>query len=414
MLLALLNLALAAPPNVLLVVVDALRADRVLGAEAEKNTPNLQRLMRRSVVFPHAVSSAAWTVPAMASLFTSLDPQVHRTLRYNSNDRLPDDSLAPQLPTLAETFATGGYETAALLKAVVLAKNRGFAQGFSSWRVVEGDMADRQSASQLTDAALEWVTTEHDRERPFFLYLHYMDPHSNYLAPEPWYSEARGDYKGPVTGVYNQIHGSYLEKGVIPTRADLGQLRRYYDAEVRYWDSEFGRLIKDLAVMGVDANTIVVVTADHGEALYDHGNFFESSVYQENIGVPLVVKVPGVAAAQRNELVQLLDIAPTLADLVGLPAAAAWQGRSLVPAFRGESTEPRAAYAEYGNIRTVIAPDGLKLIEGDGAAKIFQIFEDPGELRDRMGGGWKELQRLRALLAERVAGWEPQRRGLGL
>ena len=414
MLLALLSAALAAPPNVLLVVVDALRADRVFGPDAENTTPNLQRFARRSVVFPHTISSGAWTVPAMASLFTSLDPQVHRTLRYNPQERLPDDSLPGQLPTLAETFFGGGYQTSALLKAVVLAKNRGFAQGFSSWRVVEGDMADRQSAGQLTDAALEWITTMRYPERPFFLYLHYMDPHSNYLAPEPWYSEAKGSYTGPVTGVYNQIHDSYLEKGVIPTRRDLGQIGRYYDAEVRYWDSEFGRLIKDLALMGVDSNTIVVVTADHGEALYEHGGFFESGVYQENIAVPLLVKVPGVAPAQRSELVQLLDVAPTLAELVGLPAPAAWQGRSLGPALRGETWEPRSAYAEYGGIRTLIAPDGMKLIEGDGAAKLFQIFDDPGELRDRVGGGWKELQRLRALLAERVAGWVPQRQALGL
>ncbi len=414
MLLTLLSTALAAPPNVLLVVVDALRADRVLGPDAEKLTPNLQRFARRSVVFSHAISSAAWTVPSMASLFTSLDPQVHRALRYNPQERLPDDSLLPVFPTLAESLGGAGYETAALLKAVVLAKNRGFAQGFSSWRVVEGDMADRHSATQLTDAALEWVTTIRNPERPFFLYLHYMDPHSNYLAPEPWYSEARGDYNGPVTGVYNQIQDTYKERGVIPTRRDLSQIVRYYDAEVRYWDSEFGRLIKDLALMGVDSNTIVVVTADHGEALYEHGSFFESNVYQENIAVPLLVKVPGVAAAQRSELVQVLDVAPTLAELTGLPTPAAWQGRSLAPALRGDSIEPRSAYAEYGGIRTLIAPDGMKLIEGDGAAKLFQIFDDPGELRDRVGGGWKELQRLRAQLAERVAGWAAQRQALGL
>ncbi|HND29841.1 MAG TPA: sulfatase-like hydrolase/transferase, partial [Myxococcota bacterium] len=115
MLLALLSAALAAPPNVLLVVVDALRADRVFGPDAENTTPNLQRFARRSVVFPHTISSGAWTVPAMASLFTSLDPQVHRTLRYNPQERLPDDSLPGQLPTLAETFFGGGYQTSALL-----------------------------------------------------------------------------------------------------------------------------------------------------------------------------------------------------------------------------------------------------------------------------------------------------------
>ena len=143
------------------------------------------------------------------------------------------------------------------------------AQGFGDWRVVEGDMADHASAAQLTDAALEWLAVHQDK--PFFLYLHYMDPHSNYYAPEPYYSQAAGKAKTAVNGGYNQINDTFVQKGVIPTVNDIRQIQAYYDAEVSYWDSEFGRLMLQLVRSGVDANTVVVVAADHGEAFFEHG-----------------------------------------------------------------------------------------------------------------------------------------------
>lgn len=411
--LALLGAALAAPPNVVVIVVDALRADRLgLLVEGQDLTPGLSRLSKRSQVFSRTVSQAAWSVPATASLLTSLDPQVHRVLRYQPDQRLPDDFLADAIPTLAEQFAAAGYDTTALLKTVVVAKNRGLGQGFNTWRIVEGDMADKASATQLTEAALEYLTIR-PQDKPFFLYLHYMDPHANYIAPEPYYSKAMGEYRGAVTGGYNQIYDSYVTRGVIPSRADLAQIERFYNAEVSYVDSELGRLLVSMFQQGLDPNTIVVVTADHGEALYEHDRFFESHVFQENIAVPLIIKVPGLNAAQHDALTQSIDIAPTLLELCGLPIPATFQGRSLVSLWGGGSITG-TAYAEYGPYQALLTEDGQKLIVGDGAVKLFNILKDPQEHRDLVAGGWKEVQRMKTLLEARVASWAPLRSKLGL
>jgi arylsulfatase A-like enzyme len=360
------------------------------------------------VVFERTISQAAWTVPATASLLTSLDPQVHRVLRYNPDARLPDDQLSPNIPTLAEAFQEASYTTAALLKTVVVAKNRGLAQGFDSWRIVEGDMADKSSATQLTSAALDWIAS-YTGSRPFFLYLHYMDPHSNYLAPEPWYSQALGDYKGPITGGYNQIYNSYQEKGVIPTRVDLRQILAFYDAEIAYWDSEFGRLMVELVQSRRDQNTIVVVTADHGEAFYEHGSFFESHVFQENIAVPLIIKAPGLEPGRRNTLTESIDLAPTLLSLCGLPIPSVWQGQSQLPL-----SQEGNAYSEYGAFSALLTPAGEKLISGEGAAQLFDLFKDSTERRNLAAGHWKDVQRLKALLEARAASWPGIRAELGL
>lgn len=400
-------------PNVMVVMVDALRFDRTGPGGLRDATPALSRFAARSVVFEHTIAQGAWTVPSVASLFTSVDPQVHRALRYQSGGRLPDDQLSDKFPTLAESFSAAGYDTAALLKSVVLTRDRGFAQGFTGWRIVEGDMADRSSATQLTDAALEWITAH--QEKPFFLYLHYMDPHSNYYSPEPYYSQAMGTYKGPVDGGYNQINETYIQKGVIPTRNDLNQITAFYDAEVSYWDSEFGRMMLQLVRSGIDANTIVVVMADHGEALYEHGFFFENHLFQENIGVPLMIKAPGIAPGRVSDLSQLLDVAPTLVDLAGLPRPESWQGRSLLPALQGQPLTPMAAYSEYGPLQALISPEGKKLMVGEqGPARLFDIFKDPRELRDIASGQWKEIERLKVLLKARAASWPAQRSRLGL
>ncbi len=401
--------ATAAPrPNVVVVVVDALRADHLgaYGYTRRPTTPNLDRFAGRSVVFEHCLAQGGWSVPSMASFFSGVDPQAHQVLRYNPVARLEFDTLRAGETTFAEVFQAAGYQTVALKKTVVLDPARGMMQGFDVARIVGGDMAEGRSAAELTDAATAWLDGERDPARPFLLYLHYMDPHSSYRAPEPFYSQWTGGYDGPLTGDHMEIERWFVSGERVPTRADVRHLRALYDAEIAYWDQEFGRLMQRLVVSGLDTNTIVVVTADHGEALYEHRQWFHGDVWLENLRVPFLMKVPGVAAARYDHWTQLIDIAPTLTDLVGLPAGPRWMGRSQASVIGGGPPLVGPVYGEYGALQTLITPEGLKLTRSEGGLSLFNLAADPHERTD--------LGPVRGLLVDRLLPQLDARVRLGL
>jgi len=384
-LLAWLNPAVAAdtPPNVLLVLVDAMRARNLsVYGYARPTTPNLERFARRAVVFEHCVSQAAWTVPAVASLYAGVDPLAHGVLRYNPTTRLENDELMPWEDTIAEVFQRGGWQTAALQKSVIIDPRRGMTQGFDLVRIVGGDMVEGESAGQLTDDAIRWLRDERDPARPFFLNLHYMDPHSSYRPPEPWYSQWADGYAGTLTGEHTQIEQRFVFPRATPAPEDLARLLSLYDGEIGYWDQEFGRLMAHLVTSGLDANTVVVVVADHGEAFGEHGSWFQGDIFQENVEIPLLVKAPGVEPGRRSHWTQLIDVAPTLADLVGLPRGARWMGRSQAASVRGGPAPVGVVYAEYGNTTMIVRPDGMKLMLGEFPARLYNLRRDPLERHD--------------------------------
>lgn len=390
------------PPNVVLVLVDAMRADH-LGpyGYARPTTPNLDRFAGRSVVFERCLSQAGWTVPAVASLFTSADPQTHQVLRYNAAERVEADTLAPGHETLAEVFAGAGYQTASLKKSVVVDTNRGMNQGFAVARIIGGDMAEGRSALELTDAALQWLDKERDPARPFFLYLHYMDPHSSYRAPAPVYDRWLGEAPGVLTGDHMEIERRFVKGHEKASAAEVARLLALYDAEIAYWDAEFGRLMRSLVVSGLDENTIVAVVADHGEAFAEHGQWFHGHVWQENLAIPFVVKAPGVAAARLGHWTQLIDVGPTLVSLAGIAPPGRWQGRSQAPVMRGGSAPEGSVYGEYAGYRVLIRPDGMKLMLGEGEPKLFNLAVDPGEKRDLAPVRGAVVDRMKAELEER-------------
>lgn len=385
----------ATRPNVVVVLVDALRADHLGPYGYERpTTPNLDRFARRAVVFEHCLAQAGWSVPSVASLFAGVDPQAHQVMRYNPTVRVAQDELRAGETTFAEVFHDAGYQTVALKKSVVIDPARGMAQGFEVSRVIGGDMAEGRSALELTDAATAWLRDERDPNRPFLLYLHYMDPHSSYRAPEPWASRWTEGYRGSLTGDHMEIERRFVSGGERPTAADLRHLRALYDGEIAYWDEQFGRLMQALVVGGLDADTVVVVLADHGEAFYEHRSWFHGQVWQENLHVPLLVKAPGMAPARVGHWTQLIDVAPTLADLAGLPHGPRWMGRSQAGVLRGEAPLVGPVYGEYGPLQTLITPEGWKLTLGDGAAKLFDLRVDPHERND--------LGPVRGLLVDRL------------
>lgn len=393
----------AAKPNVIVILVDTLRADKLgtYGYTKRKTTPNLDTFAAGAQVWEQAVSQNAWTVPSVASLFTGVDPQAHRTLNFKQGQKLETDTIADAHDTMAESYKAAGYTTAAFVKSTVLNTSHGFSQGFDKYEVVPGkDQAWGYSAKELNDMAIPWLTGQLKGAKPFYAYLHYMDPHSPYKAPEPWYSKYKGSYTGKMDGAHVQLEEAF--KAGTVTQADWDHELALYDAEIEYFDTEFGRLWGELQKAGVAQNTIVVLVADHGEAFGEHKNVFHGNLYQENIHVPVMMRGPGLKAGRMKHYAQLIDVPPTLAELTGTPKGKYWQGRSMVSAMAGGSGHTNAVYSEYAGHRMVIEPStGLKLILGDGPGKLFDLKADPLEKTNLYDSRTTDVARLKAQLDAR-------------
>jgi arylsulfatase A-like enzyme/Tfp pilus assembly protein PilF len=300
--------------NVLLVTIDTLRADHVgaYGA-ADAQTPRLDALAAAGTRFETAIASTPLTLPSHASLLTGLDPPRHG-VRHNKMYHLDGE-----VETLAERFRAAGYATGAVTGAVVLARRYGLDQGFESYddrtssrRSGAGGFLER-SASEVTDRAIQWLA---GAPRPFFLWVHYYDPHHDYRPPQP-----------------------FAER--FPASP--------YDGEIAYVDTELGRLLDGLGRGRSHQKTLTLVTSDHGESLGEHGESTHAyALYDAVLRVPLILGGPGVPRGRLVEsLVRTVDVAPTLLALAGLPALAEADGEPLTPYLADTPAAPaRVAYAE--------------------------------------------------------------------
>ena len=360
----------ASGPDVVVVLVDALRADRLGPWGATGPTPAVDAFAAEAVVFDGAIAPSAWTVPSVASLMTGLHPQSHRVLKHRSGAGIELDTLSPELLTLAEVFDAAGYRTGALLKSRWIDAEHGFAQGFDEFRWVPGDRASGQSAAELTAAAVEWLGRSRG-STPVFLYLHYMDPHSPYQAPEPRLDPAllrASEMDGSHEGV-----ARFKEGEAVPTEADVALLRARYDAEVHYLDQQLGELFE---VLGDEA--VVALVADHGEQLHEHGGWFHEHLWQENLHVPLVVRAPGLEPGRVEGWVSTVGLGATLVELAGLQPPPSWEGRSLVDEARAGRARSEPVFAEYGAGRAVLLGH-RKLILAEGDPALYDMAADPGE-----------------------------------
>lgn len=369
-------------PDVVVVLVDALRADR-LGPWGGPTTPTVDRLAAEGVVFDRAITPDAWTVPAVASLLTGLHPQAHRVLRLHE-DGLGMDALADDLTTVVEVFRDSGWRTGVLTKSPVVSRRHGHAQGADTFRETWGDQASQRSAAELTEAAVAWLA-DPPRGRPRFLYLHYMDPHSPYQAPDPDL-----DPDLVATSALDGSHGpiAALSRGeAVATEADVALLRARYDAEVAYVDAQLAPLLAALD----PERTVVVLIADHGEQLGDHGGWLHQHLWQENTHVPLIVRAPGLEHRRVTPRVSTVDLAPTLAELAGLRLPVGWEGRTLLNA------RPGRVFSEYGADQAVWEGDLKLLVDADGA-RLYDVATDPSEAHDLADERPSEVLRLRRVL----------------
>lgn len=389
----------ATAPNVVIVLVDTLRADALgtHGAPRLGVSPHVDDFAKQSLVFERAITPNAWTVPAVASLFTASWPQTHGVLRFRPYRAVELETLSETFVTLAEVFQANGWRTGALLKTGVITASHGFDQGFHDFDRLGGDVGSGQSAAQLTHGAVRWIDERSEPERPFLLYLHYMDPHTPYQPPPPLPDWARSS-QSQLTGAHHEV--AALDRGDrTATAADQEHLRALYDAEVQTFDRAFGELMDHLHHAELDRPTAVVLIADHGEQLGEHDGWLHSDLWPENILVPWMVRFPGLAPRRVGQAVSTVDLAPTLTTLAGLPAPRSWQGQSRLDARRGDGNSARPIFSEYAEQRTVWHADrALYLPSPDAAPMLFDPDRDPGFRRDLASTEPARVAELRALL----------------
>lgn len=389
-------------PNLVLVSIDTLRADRLdLYGNPRVTAPRLRRLAARGAVFEQALSVSAYTLPSHTTLFSGMHPLGHGVAH-------PGHAIdSERVPLLADLLRRQGYATRAFTGSGYVSADYGFARGFAAYGeydpvrpLTASEMAWVESnatrstglaamlAAQSWDAALDWV--EQRRELPFFLFLQTFVVHD--YRPE---LRDRERFGAPPEGEGVEPLRSHLDQQGQPYDAtELAQLRDLYDGAIATADRRLGELIDRLDALGLSEHTIVVVTSDHGETIGEHGFGGNPQVghafglWNEQVAIPLVLVAPGIAPQQRREPVTLLDVAPTLLDLLGLPRHPAMQGVSLRPLLEGRADAPRPSPAlldllSLTSQSRALYSDGLKLVLGDPDAPVTQPVSTPAALYDR-------------------------------
>jgi arylsulfatase A-like enzyme/Tfp pilus assembly protein PilF len=367
-----------AAPNLVLVTIDTLRPDR-LGCYGytKIETPNLDRLARKGVLFENAVTHTPLTAPSHASIFTGLYPTAHQVRDTGGF------VLAASHATLAQILQQRGWETAAFVGASVLKQQFGFNRGFAAYddempkpdpHRMSGDYAERRAA-EVVDRAIRWLSARSGQ--PFFLWVHLFDPHSPYDPPAPFREKYR---------------------------------TRLYDGEVAYTDQQIGRL---LAAVG--QNTLVAVLSDHGESLADHGEYTHGVfLYDSTLRIAFLLAGPGVPAGVRvKQQTRAIDVLSTLLELVGAPPVPRVQGASLVTAIKGKERADTWSYIEtlYPKINLGwtelrgIRTSRWKYIRAP-KPELYDLVRDPHETANVIGAHAAEARQLEANLNSVTSGAE--------
>ncbi len=419
--------AAAARPHVIFIMVDTLRADR-LGCYGYRrdNSPTMDLIAKEGVLFERTIAASPWTQPSIASLFASVYPGVHGVIGYReAYEGVLDDTkavtvFADSFQTLAESFQNAGYATAAIVANPFLVDPFGFSQGFDHY---DDTFADNLISGKVVNkAALKWLS-QRDQTKPFFLYLHYMDAHGPYDAPPEFLDPLVNDLERE--GVTESLSPEAVKKlnylwkpPTGPTdlsRHDkLSHFREYwsarYESGIREVDTHLGRLRTGLVEMGLWNNAYVILTADHGEALYENGYWDHGfSAHHTDLHVPLILRWPaGLQAGQRIQaLTRLIDVAPTLIDQLHLSPMVNVQGTSLVPIIQDKVQDetPTVAYAEGVKMgpeqRAVYTGDWKLLLTVDtGVVELYNIDRDPLEQNDLAAKHPKLTSELQTILTE--------------
>ncbi|REK27725.1 MAG: tetratricopeptide repeat protein [Planctomycetota bacterium] len=371
--------------NVVLISIDTCRVDR-LGCYNQSllKTPHIDRLASEGTLFTRARATNPLTLPSHSSMLTGTTPLYHR-VHDNSNYRLAERHV-----TLSELLREQGLKTAAFVGAVVIEAKSGLSQGFDLYddempkegMPRAGWNLNERRGDAVSAAAIEWLDENH--EDPFFMFVHYFDPHQAYQPPEPWLSRYKNDL---------------------------------YTGEVVFTDHCIGQLLDHLDSLGLADNTLVILTSDHGESFGEHGEMTHSFfAYETTMQVPFIVRSPGQKAAMRvDEPVSIVDVAPTVLGQLGLDAPDHMQGDDLSPLLTDEDSTlgKRFIYCE-STFPTRYGCSAIRgLSEGDWKYlhsvrhELYDLASDPQEANNVIAGHRDIAQRLEVELRARFAAREP-------
>jgi len=420
------------PGKIVLITIDTLRADHLSCYGYERRTsPNIDSLAAGGIVCTNVFAPASWTLPSMASLFTSVYPINHGVIHgiglKMDQAIYVQEIFSPDLITLAQALQAHGYTTFGVSSHRSLDEKFGFARGFDYFTCLPF-----LAAQEVNEAVCNWEDKIKKAEK-FFLWIHYFDPHSPYSAQSPWareyalqaHTEVILDLEGrSVTDLANLMRNfknGELPDSLQPLRSELEQLIQnfqentinpqdhniaLYDSEISYVDAHIGMLIKQFNLYD---DTLIIITADHGEEFLEHGETGHGhNLYQQTIHIPLVVKLPHrQESTVLNQPISLVDLMPTILDIIDVNPPAEILGTS----FRNEKkllfwlkekmsvSDIDYNYSEIDTGRTlkaIIAPPWKYIYNcKDTTGQLYNIVSDPLEINDLAGEKTRERDQLK-------------------
>jgi arylsulfatase A-like enzyme len=389
-------------PNVILISIDSLRADHLSCYGYDQPTsPQIDRLAIEGARFRTAVSSTSWTLPSHAAMFTSLRDSAHGLVDNGLR-------LGEVHHTLAETLQASGYQTAGFYGGPYLHPTFGLDQGFEVYVNCMTELGEELSEDWIRLQARTELGASHADitgprlkehvqywrggmdDRPYFLFLHMWDVHYDYIPPQEYVEMFDPDYTGSLSG-----HRFGANEDIHPQMdpRDLQHLVALYDGEIRFTDDILRDILEGLRQQGLLDNTLVVVTADHGEEFFEHGGKgHQRTLFDEVLLVPLIFHWPGVIARSQTieDQVGIVDIMPTILGLLGIEAKGPMQGRDLTPLLRGESLPQAAVLTELlvgrKEFRALRTRSGKIISEARRNYAYFDLDRDAQERQPQQGG----------------------------
>jgi arylsulfatase A-like enzyme len=437
--------------NVLVLLADALRPDHLsLNGYARETSPHIDAFARAGAVFDNAGAQSSWTKPSTATILTGRYPSAHGM-------HLMANGVPEAIELLPEMLQRHGYRTALLTANNFVSPIFGFDRGVDFVyasnpprflqlmlghllsRVCEWSSLARQvmawmdgieralvgggtpagglKAGGLTQAFLQWLDADRQSGRPFFAYLHFMEPHAPYAPPPPYDTFFMSPRLAAMPHVTNfPAYAGFLpfEKGRAVSPDSLQNMIALYDGAIRSLDESLGRLFGEFSARGLDKNTLIIFTADHGEEFYDRGGWGHGqSLYEELIHVPLILSCPRslgpIAGSRFVHSVRHVDLVPTILELCGLPGPLRTDGRSLLPILHGEEPAgpPRPVFSEVnhgGRFANALRIGTEKVMfcqrATDRQLFLFDLAADPGERQNLAGTAPAQAARAEAQLQE--------------
>lgn len=367
--------------NLVMVIMDTTRADQFETFTADNgiHTPRLDAFSKEATSFTRAYNNGNWTKPSVLSIFSGLYPATHTATK-------PESMVPEGIELISEHLQKQGLKTQGFTSNPVVSEKFGFERGWDDFGVFyEGEA----SGESMYRRASKWV--EDNGDKPFFLYIQTIDPHTTYAVPrEYWGRYYKKNYSGQIGPKFTRDDQKKVnDKAIKLSSDDVAWIQALYHGEISYQDEHVGGFLDKLKELGRLEDTIVVVTNDHGEEIYDHGSFGHGwTLYEEMIRAPLMIHYPALfpKATKIDDITEHVDLAPTLIEAMGLPPMKGTEGTSFLPTLHGSAEqEPRYAIAisDNGKRSIHIGDWKLEISRSKGWKQLFEITSPTAEKRDR-------------------------------